>query len=214
MPLRSLTHTIALQGWNSHLSISWKAITDLHKHTHTSRGVGDFWLTSSSSHQAKPPYGDGAQNRGGLDCVCACVCITGSPPPPQMRHQHKGSMHHQISFVLHALWRYCCPIKRTPPNTHTHTPWRCVGLKGAEAKQLKRTRHCDYSLPPSYPHNSPDSPSLCLYSCLSNFQLRLPPLSLSLSLSPSQLASRRGTLKNLENAHSQRARLTKASLLT
>lgn len=37
-----------------------------------------------------------------------------------MQHQHKGSMHHQISFVLHALWRYSCSIKKTPRPTHTH----------------------------------------------------------------------------------------------
>lgn len=38
-------------------------------HTHTHARKRNFWLTSSSTHQPKPPYGDGALNRGGLDCL-------------------------------------------------------------------------------------------------------------------------------------------------
>lgn len=39
--------------------------------------------------------------------------------PKTHAHTNKGSMHHHISFVLHALWRHCCSIKNPPPHTHT-----------------------------------------------------------------------------------------------
>lgn len=153
MPPRSLTHTIALQGWNSHLSISWKTITDLHrKHTHA-HALTEGWGTSGWLHQAliKPSHhmGMGPKTEGEwILCVCVCVLVTErSPPAPiQVQHQHKGSMHHQIRFVLHALWRYCCPIKKTPPlPTHTHTLKVCWAQK-SWSKALRRTRHCDYYL--------------------------------------------------------------------
>lgn len=58
-------------------------------------------------------------------------------------------MHHQISFVLHALWRYCCPIKGNPSNT----PWRCVELR--PPKRFREQGHTPVSAKVAHPKKIP-----------------------------------------------------------